>query len=99
VSAAARASARVTAGGLEVNALAGDAELPEHLSGDGHAGHTAFTVQGDCSTSASTSKPPATGTAPHSTTPHGHPRWWTELLAGPPPDPVFHDRERSRPRS
>jgi DNA-binding GntR family transcriptional regulator len=45
--AAARASARVTAGGLEVDALAGDAELPEHLSGDGYAGHTAFTAQGD----------------------------------------------------
>jgi DNA-binding GntR family transcriptional regulator len=43
--AAARAARRRAAGELDVDALAGVADLPDHLSGDGYAGHAAFTTQ------------------------------------------------------
>jgi DNA-binding GntR family transcriptional regulator len=43
--AAARAAARRAAADLDVEALAGEADLPDRLSGDGYAGHAAFTAQ------------------------------------------------------
>jgi DNA-binding GntR family transcriptional regulator len=43
--AAARAAARRAAGELDADALAREADLPDHLSGDGYAGHAAFTAQ------------------------------------------------------
>jgi DNA-binding GntR family transcriptional regulator len=43
--AAARAAGRRAAGDLDVEALAGQADLPDHLCGNGYAGHAAFTAQ------------------------------------------------------
>jgi DNA-binding GntR family transcriptional regulator len=43
--AAERAARRQAAGDLDVETLAKEADLPEQLSGDGYAGHAAFTAQ------------------------------------------------------
>ncbi|GAA1811024.1 GntR family transcriptional regulator [Planosporangium flavigriseum] len=43
--AAARAAVRHAAGNVDVDALAQEAELPDRLSGDGYAGHAAFTAR------------------------------------------------------
>ncbi|GII23758.1 GntR family transcriptional regulator [Planosporangium mesophilum] len=43
--AAARAAGRRAAGQLDVDVLAQEADLPDHLSGDGYAGHAPFTAQ------------------------------------------------------